>query len=53
MARKRTKGRNVTKTRKAVKKPRKPASKNAAAKRELPGTVDLLRSWSPSRYSTR
>ena len=44
---------------KAAKNPRKPASKtsppNPAVPRtvESPGAVDLLRAWSPSRYSTR
>ena len=44
---------------KAAEKPRKPASKtsppNPAVPRtvESPGAVDLLRAWSPSRYSTR
>ena len=38
---------------KAVKKPRKPAPKSAAPKPESVDAIDLLRSWSPSRYSTR
>ena len=38
---------------KAVGKAPKPASKTTAAKRESLGAVDLLRGWSPSRYSAR
>ena len=67
MARKMTKGKTkVIKTTsakrgtgKAAKKPRKPASKASPPKLAVPGTVespgavDLLRAWSPSRYSTR
>ena len=43
----------------AAKKPRKPAPKSSPTKPALPKTVeprrgmDLLRAWSPSRYSTR
>jgi hypothetical protein len=58
MARKRTKGKKATQTasarggsRTAVKKPRKPVSKTSRAKPGSQGAVDLLRSWSPSRYS--
>jgi hypothetical protein len=58
MARKRMKGKKATQTasarrgsRTAVKKSRKPVSKASRAKPESPGAVDLLRSWSPSRYS--
>jgi hypothetical protein len=59
MARKRGKeGRPKTaspkrRTAKAVKNPRQPASKSAAPKAASSGAIDLLRSWSPSRYSTR
>jgi hypothetical protein len=65
MAGKRMKGMKVgkaagakRKNAKAAKKPRKPAGKSAATKlaatkRESLGSLDLLRSWSPSRYSTR
>ena len=43
---------------KAAKKPRRSAPKAKAPKRDLVGTIeakaiDLLRSWSPSRYSHR
>ena len=47
------------KTGKAATKPRQPASKPSPPKPavpsavESPGAVDLLRAWSPSRYSTR
>jgi hypothetical protein len=64
MARKRTKGKKVTQTArakrrsgKAAKKP--PASKTSPRKPAVPRTVesprgaDLLRAWSPSRYSPR
>ena len=43
----------------AAKKPRTPAPKASAAKPAVPGAVestgalDLLRAWSPSRYSKR
>ena len=43
----------------AAKKPRTPAPKASAAKPAVPGVVesmgalDLLRAWSPSRYSKR
>jgi hypothetical protein len=46
-------------TGKAAKKPRTPAPKTSAAKPAVPGAVestgvlDLLRAWSPSRYSKR
>jgi len=46
-------------TGKAAKMPRKPASKTSPPKPavpgpvESPGSIDLLRGWSPSRYSTR
>jgi hypothetical protein len=68
MAAKRTKGKKVGKapsakrktpkaarkaTGKVVAKARKPASETTAAKRGSLGSLDLLRSWSPSRYSTR
>ena len=60
MARNRTKGKKVRlaagggrRTRKGVKKPHKPASKTSPTKPESPETIDLLRSWSPSRYATR
>ena len=44
---------------KASKKPRQPASMASPPKPSVPGTVessgalDLLRAWSPPRYSTR
>jgi hypothetical protein len=60
MAGKRTKGKKATQTasarrgtRTAVKKPRKPVSETSPVKPESPGALDLLRSWSPSRYSSR
>jgi len=60
MARKRTKGKKATQTAsarrrtgKAVKKPSQPASQTSPTKPEPPGAIDLLRSWSPSRYSSR
>ena len=43
----------------AAKKPRTPAPQASAAKPEVPGAVestgalDLLRAWSPSRYTKR
>jgi len=45
-------------TGRAAKKPRKPAPETSAARPAVPKTVestamDLLRAWSPSRYSTR
>jgi len=40
-------------TRRAVEKPRKSVSKASPAKHESPGAIDLLRSWSPARYSSR
>jgi len=46
-------------TGKAAKKPRKPASKTSPPEPAVPGAVespgalDLLRAWSPSRYSKR
>jgi len=56
MARKKTKGTKATKaakrkTTKAAKKPRKAASSKAPV--ESSRATDLLRGWSPSRYSTR
>jgi hypothetical protein len=60
MARKRTRRTKAPRTASArrrtgtaVKKPRKPASKISPAKPESPGAIDLLRSWSPSRYTSR
>jgi hypothetical protein len=59
MARKKAKGKKATSasarrtTRKAVEKPRKSVSKTSPAKHESPGAIDLLRSWSPARYSSR
>jgi hypothetical protein len=58
MARKRTQGKKTTQTatarrgsRTAVRKLRKPVSKTSRAKSESPDAIDLLRSWSLSRYS--
>jgi hypothetical protein len=60
MAGKRTKRTKATRTASArrrtgtaVKKPRKSVSKTSPAKPESPGAIDLLRSWSPSRYASR
>ena len=66
MARKRTKRKKVTQTARAkrgtgksAKTLGKPASTSSHGKRAVPTTngssraIDLLRSWSPSRYSTR
>jgi hypothetical protein len=56
MARKTTKGRKTAKpakrrkTAKPAKKPRKTASKASV---ESSKAIDLLRGWSPSRYSGR
>jgi hypothetical protein len=66
MARKRAKGKKIPqsasakrRTGKAAKKPRKPAAATSPPKpavptmTESPRDIDLLSSWSPSRYSTR
>jgi len=58
MARKRTKAKKVTRTAKATKaakKPRKAAAKSSTRKSAgaVERAIDLLRSWSPSRYSSR
>ena len=60
MARKQAKGKKATqsasarrKTRTAVKKAQKPVAKTSPAKPESSGAIDLLRGWSPGRYSSR
>jgi hypothetical protein len=60
MARKKPKGKKATQltsarrtARKARKKPRKSVSKTSPAEHESRGAIDLLRSWSPARYSSR
>ena len=57
MARKKTTKKKVTKTARARRKTAKPAAKprKAASKAAVGsrGAIDLLRGWSPSRYSSR
>ena len=57
MATKKTKGKKVTKAASAGRKAGKAAKKSRkAAPKASPGStgaIDLLRGWSPSRYSTR
>jgi hypothetical protein len=57
MARKKTAKKKVTKTARARRKTAKPAAKprKAASKATVGprGAIDLLRGWSPSRYSSR
>ena len=59
MARKKAKGKKATQPASAtrrtgtVKKAQKPVSKASPVRPESRGAIDLLRSWSPARYSSR